>query len=127
MKTTELSIGIIKGIVSLFLLLIILLPSCSSEKDDPGPDCDLTKVTYSGTVAPIMAASCNGCHSGAAPSAGINTSNHGGLNVIALNGSLVGSINHESGFSNMPKGQPQLSACQRQQIAAWVSAGAPNN
>jgi hypothetical protein len=127
MKTTELSIGIIKGIVSLFLLLIILFPSCSSDKDEVGPDCDLDNVTYSGTVAPIMVASCNGCHSGAAPSAGINTANHSGLSVIALNGSLMGSINHESGFSNMPKGQPQLSACKRQQIAAWVNAGVPNN
>ncbi len=109
-------------------LLIVFLSACSSDsKDEIVPDCNLENVSYSGTIAPIMSASCNGCHSGANPSAGIVTENYEGLRIIALSGQLAGSVNHEEGFSNMPPGQPQLDQCPRDQIAAWVDDGAPEN
>ena len=116
------------ALIAGLLALVVIMPACSSDSEDEiAPDCDLENVTYSGTIAPIMAASCNGCHSGASPSAGIITANYEGLRVIALTGQLAGSVNHEEGSVPMPPGQPQLDECPREQIAAWVNDGAPEN
>ncbi len=119
---------LIKSLAAMLFVLIIMAPACSSDSEDEvKPDCDLDNVTYSATVAPVMAASCNGCHSAASPSAGVITANYEGLREIALDGRLVGSINHAQGYSPMPKGQPQLDKCPRDQIAKWVEDGAPEN
>ncbi len=116
------------GIFVMILGFIVLFSACSSDsEDDIGPDCDLSNVTYAGTIAPIMQANCNSCHSGSVPSAGIVTADYQGLQAIALDGRLLGTINHDAGFSPMPKGQPQLDECLREQIALWVNEGAPDN
>ena len=47
--------------------------------------------------------------------------------TMALNGKLMGTINHASGFSAMPKGGAKLSNCQIAVVQKWVTAGAPNN
>jgi len=89
--------------------------------------CDSTAFTYSSDIAPIMSTYCNGCHSGNFPSAGINTSTHAGLQTSVSNGSLVGSVNHVSSYSAMPKNATMLDICKRTKIRKWVQAGAPNN
>ncbi len=128
MKKTILLHRLFQGLTVAFFLLIVFTPACSSDSEDEiAPECDLKNVTYSETIAPIMAANCNSCHSGASPSAGIITNNYEGLRIIALSGQLVGSVNHEEGFYPMPPGQPQLAECPREQIAAWVNDGAPEN
>lgn len=116
------------ALIAGLLALVVIMPACSSDSEDEiVPDCDVENVSYSETIAPIMAASCNGCHSTASPSAGIITDNYEGLRIIALSGQLVGSVNHKEGFSPMPQGQPQLAECPREQIAAWVNDEAPDN
>ena len=40
---------------------------------------------------------------------------------------LLGSVDHAPGYSPMPKGGAQLSACDRAKLRKWVAAGAPNN
>jgi uncharacterized membrane protein len=112
----------------LFLLTVLILPACTSDKDDPEPDCITTNVSYSATIVPIMATNCNSCHSGPSPNAGIVTSTHAGLVDAAITkGRLLGAINHETGFSPMPQNQSRLPQCPRSQIGAWVNDGAPNN
>ncbi len=128
MKKSLLPRRLLQSLIAILFILVVMTPACSSDSEDEvTPDCDLENVTYSETIAPIMAASCNGCHSAASPSAGIITANYEGLQVIAQSGQLVGSVNHDSGFSPMPKGQPRLDECLRKQIAAWVTDGAPEN
>ena len=128
MKKSVLQHRLLQALIASLFILVIMTPACSSDSEDEvAPDCDLENVTYSGTIAPIMAASCNGCHSGASPSAGIITDNYEDLRVIALSGQLLGSVNHEQGFSPMPQGQPQLGECPREQIATWVNDDAPEN
>ncbi len=112
-------------------LLLIMVSSCYYDNEeylypDPTP-CDTTNVTYSGSVAPVMAANCNGCHSSSSPSAGIITDNYNSLKVVADNGKLQGAINHQSGYSPMPKGGNKLNACDLTKIDIWINAGAPNN
>lgn len=118
-----------------FLILLavatVLLASCYNDNEEDlypqTSDCDSTNVTYSATIAPIMATSCNGCHSSAAASGGVVTDTHDGLKAIASNGKLYGAVNHATGFSPMPQGGSKLAQCTIDKIKTWVDAGAPNN
>lgn len=87
--------------------------------------CDTTGVTYNGTVAPIMAANCNGCHGSTAPSAGIVTDNL--ASVKANMARIWGSVNHQGGYQAMPKNMAKLSDCNLAKIGAWKNAGMPDN
>lgn len=89
--------------------------------------CDTFNVTYNLSVKPIIQNNCQGCHSGSAPSGGINLSTHAGLQAVALNGKLYGAVNHASGYSPMPKNGNKLQQCDIRKIKLWVDAGAPNN
>lgn len=118
------------GIPFLMLFLLTSLGSCSSDNEEDLFDndiCDTEDVSYAGFIAPTMQTFCNSCHSATAPSAGIITATYEGLKVVALDGRLVGSINHETGYSPMPQGQPKLQECIRLKIKAWVEDGALNN
>lgn len=128
MKRSAILRRMLQGSIAALFILVVMTPACSSDSEDEiAPDCNLGNVTYSATIAPIMAANCNSCHSGGSASAGIITANYEGLRVIALSGQLVGSVNHDNGFSPMPQGQPKLGQCLREQIAAWVNDGAQEN
>lgn len=89
--------------------------------------CDSSNVTFSGSVKPILANKCGGCHGGAAPSGGINLSTHAGVQAKVADGRLWGAINHSTGFQPMPRGGAKLSDCELAQFRKWISAGAPNN
>ena len=88
--------------------------------------CDTTNVTYSGTIAPIMASSCNPCHV-ASSGNGVITSDYTNLKITVTNGKLVRDVNWTSGSDPMPKGGTKLSACVLAKIGIWVSKGALNN
>jgi hypothetical protein len=114
------------------VILLVGVSSCYYDNEEDlyryvKTDCDTLNVTYAGTISPIMQTYCNGCHSASAPSAGIITSTHAGLQAIALNGSLYGSMSHASAYSPMPKNSPKLTDCPLAKVRIWVAAGAPNN
>ena len=91
--------------------------------------CDTTS-SYKTAIAPLITTNCIGCHSSASAAAsggGIDLSTYATIQVYALNGRLMGSVNHAAGYSAMPKNVAQLPACQIAQIQKWVTAGAPNN
>ena len=89
--------------------------------------CDTSDVTYNKSIAPIIAAKCKGCHQGSSPGGGIPLVTYNNVNVTALDGSLLGCINHDSPYSAMPKGSSKLPACDIAKIRIWIDAGAPNN
>lgn len=91
----------------------------------PG-NCDTTAVTWSKTIQPLLAANCQGCHSGGAPAGGIPLTNYTQVKAIAANGKLTGSVSYAPGFVGMPQGT-RLSDCNVQLIKTWVNAGAPQN
>jgi mono/diheme cytochrome c family protein len=121
---------IINGLVFLSLLST---SGCYYDKEEllyPGTACDVTGVTYGATVTSILSAHCYSCHSAAAGNAnggGIILDSYNTLYPYVTNGKLMGSINHASGYSAMPKNATKLNACDIQKIQAWVNAGAPNN
>lgn len=114
------------------LALTSLTTSCYYDKKENlypptsgGVSCDTANVSYSGTVKPILTASCIGCHSASNASGGYNLGDHAG--VTASSSRLLGAIQHASGYSAMPKSAAKLSSCQIAQIEKWLNAGAPNN
>lgn len=89
--------------------------------------CDTSNVSFSKVIAPLIANSCQGCHSGSAPNGGIRLSGYDDIRVQALNGNLLGVVRHDNGFVAMPYNQPKLSDCRIEQIRLWIEDGAPNN
>jgi hypothetical protein len=86
--------------------------------------CDTSNITYAQSIVPIMAQSCNGCHGGSAPSANVITDTYEGLKQIADDGRLWGTVNHENGYSPMPKDLPKLNDCDLTRISIWLNNGA---
>ncbi|MBT3174502.1 MAG: hypothetical protein HN336_06610 [Lentimicrobiaceae bacterium] len=115
----------------IFLVMISGLSSCYYDNVEylypQDPDCDTTNVTFSNDVMPVISASCTGCHSGSAPAGNIRLSNYDEIVSVANNGSLMGTIKHESGWSPMPKNGNKLSDCKIQKIDRWILDGTPNN
>jgi Planctomycete cytochrome C len=112
------------------IAIIISFPGCYYDKEEilfPQTACDVSNVTFSRSVVPILSANCYSCHGGNTPSGGIQLDTYTGVKLQADNGKLFGSISHAAGFSPMPKNAGSLSSCNITQIKKWVDAGAPNN
>jgi mono/diheme cytochrome c family protein len=108
------------------------LSSCFYDKADliypQQTTCDTATITYSGTVAPILTANCNGCHGGAAAAgAGIKLDTYASLSTWVTNGRLLNSMLHNGQASPMPKGGSKLDACTLNKVSAWITKGAANN
>lgn len=91
--------------------------------------CDTTQFTYSGGVQPIINLKCQGCHSGSNPSGGVALGTYSEVKMSVDNGSLMGSILHQTGFSPMPYplGNSKLPDCEIAIFRKWIEAGALNN
>ena len=119
--------------ISYIILSFIVIASatgCYYDKEEilyPDSACDTTNVRYSTSVAPIISANCNSCHSGSSPSGGFNLDTYVALKVQADNQKLLKAINHEAGVSPMPKNASKLSNCNIAIITQWVAAGTPQN
>ncbi len=116
----------------LIICLLFLVTACYNDNEyDLYPfsatQCDSTNVTYAGTIAPIVSANCNICHSASLASGSVITDNYDDLRVIVDNGKLWGAVNWQSGFSQMPKGSAKLSTCDLGKIKKWLNSGSPNN
>jgi mono/diheme cytochrome c family protein len=89
--------------------------------------CDSINVTYSLTIKPIMDSYCKGCHSGGSPSGGISITDYNQTKALASNGKLMGTIEHQAGYSPMPKNSAKLSDCNIKQLNKWINDGMQNN
>ncbi len=133
---------VLKIAIFLFAGLLLTMQSCYYDNEEslyvdvvnPGDTsivvingCDTVNVTYALTIAPLMSQSCNSCHSGTFPSAGIKTDSYTELKKYVANGRLMGSIKHSSGYSAMPQGAAKFSTCNIQKMDAWIHKGALNN
>jgi len=111
----------------------VLLQACYYDNETTlyganggGAACDTTNVTYSGTIAPILASSCNSCHTSSSGN-NVITTDYTHLLTIVQNGKLVKSVNWTSGAIQMPLGGSKLPACTLAKISKWVNKGALNN
>lgn len=85
--------------------------------------CDTSAFTYAANIKPIIDQQCNSCHNGGT----ILLNDHAHLSSHALDGSLMGAINHVVGYKPMPGANIMISECDRLKIQKWVDAGALNN
>lgn len=105
----------------------ILQGAVNLECDENAGSCNTTNVSYASDVQPVIQNNCVGCHSGGAPSGGIQLSTYADVKLVAENGRLFGAISWQDGFVNMPFGGDQLPQCTIDQIEAWIEDGALNN
>jgi hypothetical protein len=91
--------------------------------------CDSINPTFVNNIFPLISNKCNGCHNSlnASSANGIDLSSYGNIQTYALNGLLYGAVNHEGGYSPMPKYQSKLQVCELVMIKKWIDDGAPNN
>lgn len=82
---------------------------------------------FTADVLPLLNARCNNCHAGSSPSAGIKLNSYAEVVKYVNNGTLMGSINHSSGFSAMPKNGSKMSACDIKKIQSWIDSDIPDN
>ncbi|MBC34614.1 MAG: hypothetical protein CL663_01015 [Bacteroidetes bacterium] len=135
--------SVTQNILKTCMLIFVIWAVASCSKDETpdqgtgggnsgGSACDLSNVTFSETVWPIINANCTSCHSGASPGGGILLTNHAtvaaqGAIGSGNPGSLLGAITHAAGNSPMPQGQAKLSDCNISKIRTWINAGMPDN
>ena len=122
-----------KYIAIILIFFIVAASGCYYDNKNlliqPAP-CDSTAIaTYSGSVQPILASVCYGCHSGSAPAGSIKLDQYGPVRNIAVgtNSLLLGVINHGTGYDAMPKSGGKLNDCDIMKITKWIAAGALNN
>lgn len=120
-----------KGVVLIGITAMIILNSCyydNVEELYPQPAaCDTSNITFSGNVLPILEASCISCHSGGTPAGNVNLETYDDIVAAANNGSLMGTIRHESNWSPMPKNGAKLDNCTITKMEIWIADGTPNN
>lgn len=94
----------------------------------PGSSCKpVANPAFTADVMPILNNRCNNCHGGSSPSAGIKLDSYAEVLKSVNNSSLMGSINHESAFSPMPKNAAKMNSCEIQKIQDWITQGKLNN
>ena len=93
----------------------------------PFGNCNTTAITYLIDVQPVIQSKCYQCHDSSTNFGQVNLDSYQSVRQFALNGRLFGAINHENGFSPMPKNAAKLADCDIQKIAVWINEGALNN
>ncbi len=124
-KTKRAVLCIMAGVIALAI-------SCSKSSEDtittPAPAaCDTTNMSYTGDVKPILQSNCYNCHGNGSADGGISLDSYSGVEAVAANGDLIGTITHTSGYPPMPEGGGKLSDCDINKIKAWINRGIPNN
>ncbi len=114
--------------IALLLLAMPLLHSCYYDVEEelyPSTTCNTATMSYQNDVLPILTNSgCISCHGDLAT---IDLNGYTDVKIHVDNGSLLGSIKHESSYRAMPDNQPKLDKCTIDKIAAWIADGAANN
>lgn len=119
----------------LFIAFIATMGGCYYDSEEAlypqlSTSCDLSNVTFSATVTPILQASCFTCHSNAnaiSLGGGVKIQNYADVSALAKNGKLIGTITHASGYQAMPQGGGKLTDCEISKIQTWIDNGTLNN
>ncbi len=101
--------------------------SCGDGGD--GDECVTTDLTYNNDIAAIIDGSCAtaGCHEMGSSTTFEMHDYNAVLTEINGDNRIVGSINHETGFTPMPfpLGEDKIDQCNIDKITSWISDGAP--
>jgi len=114
----------------IILLSGLLFVACGDDDPEPDPetmDCESTDLTYTNEIAAIINSSCAttvACHA-ANTSITFPMDTHDSVTNSPRFDRISGTINHESGFSPMPKNGNKLDDCTIEKIDQWINDGAP--
>lgn len=118
-----------KSIPFIALLLLSILFSCEKEEAQELPTYDCTGLTptYTAEIKPIIDTNCatTGCHNSSSQAGGINLSTYALTSSESNNARFLGSIQHLSAYSSMPRNSAKLSDTAIQLIFCWVENGQP--
>ncbi|RMF22345.1 MAG: hypothetical protein D6765_14385 [Bacteroidetes bacterium] len=119
-----------KQILGCFLGILLLSGCYYDNKEDlyqfVDQSCEVAQATYAADVLPILELNCISCHNNGNPQGGVTLEGYDNCKQHVDNGSLLGSIEHASGYAPMPPGG-RLAPCDIQTIKTWIENGAPNN
>ena len=115
-------------LVVLLLASACIVVSCGDDEEEP-ETCETTGLTYDNYAKAFLASNCvsSGCHDADAVNTIGNYENYEDTKTAFEFGRVKGAINHEDGFSNMPKGEAKLDDCSIDKLSAWIDAGLPEN
>lgn len=116
------------GFLLVLLVSVILIPSCNDDEPDEPDVCVTTGLTYDNYANAFLASNCatSGCHDADGQGGTIGSfDTYEGTKAWFDMGRVKGAINHQDGFSNMPKGEEKLSDCDIDRLSAWIDAGIP--
>ena len=114
--------------IVLVLLVFTLACSYDNEEDLFSPaECITENVKFSTDIISIMNRHCIGCHNDFARQGNVVLASYSDVVSYVGNGSLLGSIRHESGWSPMPKDGRMITDCEIRKIEQWIQDGSPNN
>jgi hypothetical protein len=89
--------------------------------------CEITSVSYSMDIGPIIERSCKGCHSGPNPVGGFSLDTYEQVAERVAAGRLYGAVAGLPGFVAMPLNQDRLPDCEIKLFRVWIDSGAMNN
>lgn len=124
-----------KNLFSIVLLSILAfsLSSCYYDIEEElypaysANSCDTSNITYAKDIQPMLQSACYSCHGTGIGLGNVTLEGFANLQAYIADGSLIGSVDHDAGFSPMPKGGTKFSDCNITKIKIWVREGAPNN
>lgn len=126
-----------KKILTILTAAVILAGCYTDNKEElyPGDStggggtCDTSGMSFATDIQPILNTNCalSNCHKTGSALGGYVLDTYAGVQGAVASGRLLGSIRHETGFSQMPKNASKLSDCNINKIAAWMTAGASDN
>ena len=109
---------------------MILTSGCYYDVEEeiyPTTDCTTMNMSYQNDILPILSDKCYECHSAALNFGNITLEGHNNLVQYIASGQLLGAINHDPGYSPMPKTGGMLLQCNIEKIESWIVDGAPDN
>ena len=115
-----------------WLLIFLITSSCYNDKfealhplDGYVDTCDTTiAATYSASIAYIVSTNCVSCHNSSTANGSVSLADYNSLVAIANDGRLLGTIEHNSGYNQMPP-TGSIKDCDLAKIKLWVTQGMP--
>jgi len=107
---------------------VLVIFSCGEDEDPPETTCETEGLTYGNFAKDFIDQTCatSGCHDGeVATSMTFGMIDYESTKTAVDFGKIIGSINHQDGFSNMPRGEEKLDDCSIMKMTAWINDGAP--
>jgi mono/diheme cytochrome c family protein len=93
----------------------------------PETDCSAVTPGFASHVSALIATQCAGCHSGAAPDAGLSLETYTDIRDAALSGAIEDRISRASGDPMLMPPNGALGTCDIEAFITWVADGAPEN